>query len=207
MGQALKLVHPSLEFSEFLRLIATLMPLQVSQNEISSVADEYSYSLSDGVLSLASLFNDLPKEFQIWCDHKKLKFSDLRPLLRVRPLDISPYLQALSQTSASKSQGTEILELLVDLLGVLKSERFMNEKNPDVWFLELRKLAHPTTVAKDDERANKVRKFSWPVQTKGSWMRWGDQAGLSIQIQSSSPKDLEKKLEELKRICGEWEQI
>lgn len=202
--EALCAVYPELQFTEHLRLISLLLELDFENDAIESLAKHYGFPHHREVSVLARVFNDLPKEFQSWSDEKQLNFSDLRPLLRKSSKLTDVFFGCYPNIKASKQQGCEILELLIDLEDHQLPVQLLSENSAESWLSILKKLRYPLTTTEDSSHSEQIRSWSWPSDTKGSWKRWGDKAGLSIQIQTYSPEDLSNKLSMLERISKEW---
>lgn len=207
LSEALQAIYTELEYVSFLRLCAFLeKDLEGPTQEIQSLESRFHYRWNEESQALLARWIGLPNDFQTWTIEKKLKFNDLRPLLRADLNEIKPFLGKLSQTQASKSIGTEILECLCDLDGTtLEATAQLLEKNDSsLWLRTLKELSHPTASAKDSQRREKVRAWPWPTRMKGEWKRQGDQAGLAVEIYATNPADFAKKIESLNELCQRW---
>lgn len=206
MGQALESIHTELEYLNFLKLCSFIECLCLPIDEIQSLESQFHYRWNDEAKELFGLWLKLPTGFQLWTTEKKLKFSDLRPLMRADLEAVIPFLEKLSRTQASKSIGTEILERLCDLpqSDFKNLQSLLEQTDVANWLETLKKLTFPITFEKDLQRIQKVKSWPWPSRMKGEWKRQGDQAGLSIEIYSTNPNDFEKKIKDLTDFCNRW---
>ncbi len=209
LAEALMTIHAPIEYLDFLILCEWLdHEIKPTENEIRSLEENLHFRWNEEGQKLLQLFRKTPPSFREWCFSKKLRFNDLRPILRADLAEISVYLEHFQKMQPSKTVGCEILELLCDLsLGPKVSElgSVFENSNAEAILEKLKALNAPISSMKDQARKEKVRSWPWPLRVKGEWKRMGDQAGVHVELFSTHPKDLELKIQELKKICEKWE--
>lgn len=207
LAQSLEAIHTELEYLNFLKVCLYLEEsLDEAAQEIGSLEEHFHFRWGGEARELLQQWLRLPEEFKSWSLEKKLKFNDLRPLMRARLNLISPYLEKLPLTQASKSIGTELLERLCDLRAedYETATDLLSRPEASFWLERLKKLSLPMTSEKDLKRMERVKSWPWPSRMKGEWKRQGDQAGLFVEFYSTNPADFEKKIKDLNQFCERW---
>lgn len=207
LAQALEAIHTELEYLNFLKLCFFLEEhLSDAPSEILFLEQQFHYRWNEEARELLQQWRKLPLEFQEWSLEKKLRFNDLRPLLRADLDFVPPFLEKLPLTLASKSVGAELLERLCDLAEKdrIAAGELLGRPEASFWLEHLKKISLPLTSEKDLRRMEKVRSWPWPPRMKGEWKRQGDQAGLFVEIYATTPQDFEKKIGDLVQFCERW---
>ena len=175
--------------------------------EKQALESQSNFRWNEETEKLAALLPSLPENFKDWAKEKKLAFNDLRPLLRSQCSALQDHLRRLAELNPSKSVGTALIETLCDLspneienCGSVESVR--DAKN---WLEDLSKAKNPLTSSKDQKRREVVEKWPWPARMNGRWKRWGDQAGLEVQLSCLNPEDLDSKIAKLTEISKKWQ--
>jgi len=206
---ALKATHPELGLAELARLSAALEQTwpETFQEIRNGLFQEYSLRWSERLAQTLSLLKDTPPRFQDWVDEKHAGPRDLSVLLALpRPLEFYPFLEAMTQLELSRNDGVRALELGAELflMGRPLNDILPSTDRGPAYLRQLEKWRRPNSLAGDDLWRETVRQWPWPSQVQGKWQRFGDQAGLEINIRSTSPEDLHKKLERLLSIGNTW---
>lgn len=206
---SLKACHPELGLAEMARLTGRLkklwpdLYLELREALFSVYGLKWSTRLDD----VFSVLRSSPVEFQNWVDEKKFGARDLFPLLAVKELRLfDPFLKAIPGILLSKFEGARVLEYGVELFLM---DRPLNDllpsmNNGGLWLRRLEQWRRPQTAVQDDEKRRQMTEWPWPAHVQAQWQRFGDEAGLEIKIRTTSPEDLEKKLERLMTIPETW---
>ena len=153
-------------------------------------------------MDLSQILNQSP-DFKSWVENKKLSARELSILTEFSELDsIQMVLEWIGKNQPSHSQGAQILELSGELLLMGKSLKllFEQELNPKLLLKKLQNLRHPLSSKRDDLRSKIIKSLPWSSFIKGKWVRENDSGYLEVSFQSSSVKDLEKKIKNLEQI-------
>jgi len=170
-----------------------------------------------------------PDCFQKWCHEKKMNLMDLASLLSVtkEQLTQSKYLnqffQDISSFNFSKSIGSQVLELGIELFLIedtfdfqnkneseskteLKSEtnkldfqQLSQAKSAEAYLEILKKARFPMTYKQDLSIEKKWQNISWPSQAQVRFTRYGDKAGVEMRLFVSQATDLKKYLISLEK--------
>lgn len=189
-------VHPLLTLPEIARVLQH--PLSTDWLNKDRLIQSYGFYPSPDFHKISELLAQLPMDFQNWVAIKKVGPSELFPLLS---LDINVSIQianSLMEKSESKSELVQKIEWLSDLLLMNHSIDSLLDKN----LSELRALRFPETVKRDEKLKNTSLPWSGPIKTK--MHRKGDTAGFDIQFFASSPVELEKIADNLKKVASSW---
>lgn len=208
LGEALKAINAQLEYVSFLKL-SCYLENQNLQEHIPSLESHFYFRWNDEAKELFQRLQKFPQSFALWSEEKKLKFNDLRPLLRTAlSEELFQLLGQLSESKLSKSEGTEIIEALCDLTPEERKSATLNlSKKPfKQWPHILREALYPETTKRDMARQKKVRSWPWPPRMSGDWKRVGDQAGIKLEAFVMTPEDLEKKMVNLQGFLERWKQ-
>lgn len=206
---AIKSVHPDLGLSELARLSERMK--QMSPELFTELREhffqEYGLRWSDRLRDILPLLTSTPTAFQNWVDDKKLSPRDLSVLLVVKDLpSFFPFLLAMTEMGFSRSEGVRALEFGAELflMGRPINDLLPSSGKAGPYLQQLERWRRPQTSQGDEQWRETVSRWPWPSQVQGKWQRFGDQSGLEIQIRSTSPQDLRKKLERIITIGNSW---
>ncbi len=201
--------HPELALAELARLTAALQ--NMNREFFVEIGEGlfalYGLRLNDRLMQVLEVLVGCPREFQTWCDDKKMSARDLAPLLAVADVrEISPLLLELPKMMISKFEGARALELFVELylMGRPLNDLLPTSDNGGLYVRRLERWRRPGASERDEEWRKTVGEWPWPAQVQAEWQRFGDQAGLEIKIRTTSPDDFAKKLERLSEIPDTW---
>jgi len=207
--EAITACYPELHFCELSRLFANLkrarpeLAQELTANLFAAYGLRWCERLSDTVNAILQT----PVAFQKSVDEKKWGTRDLAPLLALKsPGEITPFLTALSEMPLGKSQAVQALEWVIELylLGRPLNDLMPADHDGDAYMRRLKQWRKPVSVNSDEQWTRTVGQWPWPAHVQGRWQRFGDQAGLEIKIQTTSPQDFHKKLERLISIRDAW---
>lgn len=204
-----KACHPELALSELARLV---MCIQNMNREFFVEIGEglfslYGLRLNDRLMQVLEVLVRTPREFQNWCDEKKMGARDLAPLLAVEDVhEIEPLLRELPRMVISKFEGARALEMFVELFLMNRpiNDLLPTSDNGGLYVRRLEGWRRPAASEHDEEWRRKVGQWPWPSQVQAEWQRFGDQSGIEIKIRTTSPDDFQKKLESLAGIPDTW---
>lgn len=204
-----KACHPELTLAELARLVVCFQ--KMNQEFFVEIGEGlfsiYGLRLNDRLMQVLEVLVKCPREFQNWCDDKKMGARDLAPLLAVTDVnEIAPLLLELPRMTISKFEGARALELFVELylMGRPLNDLLPTSENGGLYVRRLEGWRRPNAEVKDEEWRKTVGQWPWPSQVQAEWQRFGDQAGLEIKIRTTSPDDFQKKLESLAGIPDTW---
>jgi hypothetical protein len=144
---------------------------------------------------------------EAWLAEKSLSPRELAPLLvvpeeRLRNLTV----QRITNSSATRSQGARLLELLSEILAIhlepipfskpFESE-FGYQEDVDRWIQHLEVLRFPTTRRRDEEMTTRLKTLDLPSKVKAEFRRHGDETGVELKISAKGPQEMRKLLLEL----------
>lgn len=148
-----------------------------------------------------------PLEFQNWVDDKKVSVRDFSPLLALPDVtELTPLFAALPKMVISRFEGVRSIELVTELylMGRPLNDLLPTSDNGSLFVRRLEKWRRPQAEGHDEEWQKTVEQWPWPAQVKAEWQRFGDQSGIEIKIRTTSPEDLQKKLERLQFVPEQW---
>lgn len=202
-------IYPKLGLGEFARwrkALSAQWPEECREWQ-DGFARTYGWRWSDRLSQTLDALLQTPLVFQAWVDTKEVAPRDLSPLLALPNIaDFDLFLRALADLPVSRSEGTRALELGVELFLL---DRPLNDllpasDAPQEYLRRLERWRRPRTEQADESWRQELSRWPWPSQVQGQWSRVGDQAGLEIKIRTTSPQDLNKKLERLRDIQDTW---
>lgn len=206
---AFKALHPELGLGELARFSGRFEKLwpdlyvELREALFSVYGLKWSARLSEVLGVLAAT----PLVFQNFVDEKKWGTRDLSPLLILKdPRQFDVVLEALAGISLSKFEAVRALEYVIELymMGRPLNDLLPSTDNGALWLRRLEQWRRPETSARDEDQRRHVAQMPWPPHVQAQWQRFGDEAGLEIKIRTTSPEDLEKKLERLMTIPETW---
>lgn len=207
---ALIVTYPELSYCE---LIEVLKKLKVSTpiNE-KIIFQQYGFALDRKLEQLNERLPSLPPSFWSWCLRHYLSPRDLFPLLSLAsPQDLSLSLDKISEVQASRSLGTQLLELVVEcfLIGTSDSDLVSLLNNApssmqpaDHWLVNLKALRFPQTLKRDVEKQKSLLSLPWTKDLQTRWLRQGDRSGVEVKFFAATPKELQKHVEQLQKIVA-----
>lgn len=207
--EALVACHPVLGLGELARLFFQLEKSrpELAREFATSLFAAYGLRSSDRMLETLRRLFECPLKFQNLVDDKKFGVRDLAPLLAVKDVgEIALFLNALCDLELSKSLATQALELVIELylLGRPLNDLLPTSNDGGAYVERLLAWRRPKSSLSDEQWSQTVSQWPWPAQVHGSWQRFGDQTGIEIKIRTTSPQDLDKKLERLSAIPETW---
>lgn len=170
---------------------------------ITGLLEHWGFRWTDQTTEIADRALALPAEFRRWLIAKRVSPAELTVLLSNSQFDLTPFLQGLLAAGATRQQGTQALELGIELqlLGHQMSAIVLaTNESTENWLLRLKTLRYPETTRKDQESRDKMRELPWPGQSQVRWVRQGDRSGLELKLFVANPSDLRKSLLSLQKI-------
>lgn len=202
-------IHPELSFIELSRLHQRL-PL--SAEEIPQLWSLYGYRWREALAETVQRVLSVPREIQNLFQEKKMGPNDLAPLRSLTDTaGLSPYWRPMIQCQASKSELIKILELLVELTLLGKTDLAdhhsttpSTENTMDlsarVWLQKLNRLRYPMSSSSEDACDKKIKEIHWPLRSDARWTRRGDLSGIELKMFFSHPQELKRSLMKLEQI-------
>lgn len=202
--------YPDLGLCELARLSANLKTVwPESYQEIrDGLFRAYDLRWSERLEDTLNLIATTPLKFQEWADGKKLGARDFSPLLALaNPKEFSPFLFAMADLEATRSEGVRILENGVELfmMGRPLNDLLPTQKNGGEYLRLLEKWRRPKALGSDEQWKQEISKWPWPSHVQAQWQRFGDQSGLEIKLRATSREDLLKKLQQMNSISDNWQ--
>ncbi len=143
---------------------------------------------------LFSKLQETPQCFLNWAHNKQLGHRELQPLLSLNNLEvISPLLQQFPRQGLSRNDGKVVLDLLVDLVLMKKTETELEPKENQNWLETLKSLRNPMSRG---IRPKSVKE-GWPKYVQVVNFRQGDRVLQKMQITFLDQDDLHGKLQRL----------
>lgn len=160
----------------------------------------------ESIKKLAPKLVTMPFNFLNWLHQKAIAAQDLAPLHALDVERLHSYFEPILMARPSKTEGIQILELLVDLILLEKSESLLQEalKGPtaNLVLKNLKELRYPQTAARDQQQAQ--NQLNWPGQVTAKFQRRGDRSGYDLHFFASHPSELKKTLQQLEKVAEEW---
>ena len=197
IGPLLKEIFGSLNFGEIAELYnkSQVYP-QTKDWNWGSILENFGFQNSQRNFNLLLRVSQLPSEFLFWIRSRKSSPADLMPLLGLKKLDLYTDLwREIPKQNVSRNEGRMILDLLVDLILMGKSQDLLQPRSH--WLNELQKMRSPMTLEKDC----KIDSSSWPRYVQIRQSRQGDKVLGQLQITYTDATDLNQKLQRL----SQWE--
>lgn len=161
---------------------------------------QYNLRFNENTIKTFKALSACSSDFLTWASSKKLSQRDLAPLRLLKDPQLAHPLEAqIATINPSKTLGTQILELGVDLL-LMGKELSYTQVNAEKFLRELKSLRYPNTSSKDETRQVKSVQLPWPASVKADWIRKGDTSGIEIRFFAKSQQELEKKLNGLQLV-------
>jgi hypothetical protein len=199
----LKCLHTDLSYIEILNLHVCLerKPQLMAETTAAEFFMHFGLKLDDNLNLTNSLVLKLPKNFLNWCAHKKWGPQDFAPLRAYSDglTQLTPFLEAINNP-LSKNDGTQIFELLVELLMLGKDLRYLLELDLLQWHSALKKERYPMASAQSNKNEELIKKMSWPLHSQPKWIRKGDKSGIELKLFFSHPQELERSLIKLEQL-------
>jgi hypothetical protein len=152
---------------------------------------QWSERLSD----LCHQLQNTPQTFQEWARLKQMDVKDLQPLLSLKGrVRIDPLLEDIAQLKVSRTEGKQILDLLVDLILMEnQTESLRAQDNPN-WLKVLKQKRYPMSHAQEKHTPSNK---NLPRYAQIVNFRQGDRLLKKLQITYSDSQDLKDKLNRL----------
>lgn len=189
-------IHPYLTLPEIARVLEH--PLAEGWLNKDLLVQNYGYYPSPDFYSICQLLIRLPRNFQDLVGMKKLGLSELLPFVNLKFEIINKIAESILEKSESKSEIAKRIELLSDLILMNQPVDQLLQKS----LIELHALRFPETTKRDENLKTLQLPWSSPIRTK--MHRKGDSAGFDVQFFASSPVELEKIAESLKKVASTW---
>ncbi len=190
-------IYKELNIFELSRLFA-IEP----QLDFSYLAERSGFSWCENLkLSLITIKN-LDLATQHWMEQKSFSARDIQILRSFSDYQkLIPIFDYLKNSSASKSEAVQILEIAGELILL---ERPLPQLNTSSAALieDLEKLRSPMANSTTQTKNNKLGEWSWPKSTSGKFMRRGDQTQIEVKIQASSAQELKTRLSALEGLSA-----
>lgn len=191
-------VYFELSFAEMARLVDKAknhqwLPIELIIQKFGWLANPSFYKVAECLLTT-------PIGFQNWCAEKKLGPMDLIPLASAKSLNLIPLFHDILSLKLSKSVGTKVLELAIELLLMGKSYSDIAPESSETWAQKLQQLRYPNSSQNDSLEKEKLISLPWPGMSQAKWARQGDKTGVELKLFVSQPSDLKKYLQSLEKV-------
>ena len=158
------------------------------------------------IKSLTSFVTSLNQEFLAWLHEKNVRAQDLASAILIKPGQLEKFLGDFLKLNPSKSEGVQILELLIDLILLEKPKEILSsslqQKNASAALVQLKELRYPQTTRRD--RLQSHINLSWPQNVNAKFQRRGDRAGFDLQVFVGNSNELKKTINHLEKVIEEW---
>ena len=158
------------------------------------------------LVDLYDIFYKFP-EFYKWVQKKKLTSRDLSILTEIKKeSQIKSLLSLIELYNPTYSEGLQILEWGGEILLMEKSIKSLASRKKTFELIEdLKKLRHPETSLRDEQKSQTINSLNWPSSFRAQWMRKGDRGGVSIRFEIFSLKDLKQRIQHLESVYKKLE--
>ncbi len=188
-------LYPNLTFMEKARL--THHPLVTEMTSPFYLLNEF-YGFNTQLNKISSLLLQLKPHMQKWLSQKSFGPSELLALM-----DFSiEEMDRLIAISIEKNDSRQLASLRFELMQELKGLGYNFDTLIPLEIEELKKCRYPITHLRDEKFLTYVK--NWPVKTRAKAQRRGDLIGFDVNFFVSSPAELEKLSEQLKKVANEW---
>ncbi|MEK6773635.1 MAG: hypothetical protein AABY64_06825 [Bdellovibrionota bacterium] len=163
----------------------------------------------ENLSALATSLITFPMELLCWIHEKDVGVQDLAPLKAISFEQIHHFIESFLKTRPSKTEGVQILELVVDLtlLGTSQEEILSAmDGGAHIALKNLKVLRYPNTMDRDQDLKGKLL-LSWPSNIQTKFQRRGDRAGFDLQLFVSSSTELKKTVNHLEKVVEEWKSL
>ncbi len=145
-----------------------------------------------------------PFEFQEWLAAKKPSYKELSILSQLEdPCAFNKVLLQISDLKLSRSEATSLLELAIECFLIhdtpLEELEAQKSESKAQWMQRIKKLRFPNTNEIDTSKKEEIEKLSLPQFVQARWTRIGDEAGIELKFLAKNSKDLENKMQAVKR--------
>ncbi len=208
--------HPILGLAEAARFIDKLRASKLDPSlwDVKTIALSAQVHANDRSIKILKLLSSTPTEFQMWADEKALGLRDLEPLVtlcesQIPDSALHKLLKLLAQSTLTKSQGAEFLDVLADLRmkGRELDSLALTPPISESTLKLLRRQTRPLSEDRDEAQAEAMRRLPWPPRTKAQWHRSGDESFLELRMKARSPEDLQLTLEKLSKVSECWSDL
>lgn len=189
-------IYPLLTMPEIARIINH--PLSQKILKPQELIQTMGFHDSADFRKVLNLVVQLPEAFQDWISAKKIGAQELYPLLNLTIEKATMLTNRLVELNETKSETIQRLEWTSDLI-------LMNHDLKKLLLLslvELREARFPNTTLRDEHL--KSLNLPWSSRLKPKMQRRGDQAGFDVQFFASTPVELEKLADNLKKVASAW---
>ncbi|MCE3009711.1 MAG: hypothetical protein LW875_03765 [Proteobacteria bacterium] len=207
-----KSLYPDLSFAEFGLLMKVVefqgLPFNFPRE---ALAAQRGWNTNESFWKILKATQELPAGFLKWCAEKKMAPMECSPLLVAQDLNLSPLLLFIVHFGFSKSQGSQALEMGIELLLLgksfadLKLDSIQSRDQIESWMSFLRDLRYPQTQTRDREVQAYFKSLPWPGSSQTRWVRQGDKSGLEIKLFVAQPSDLKRYLQSLNKVQEQLE--
>lgn len=198
----LKSLYEDLSYVEVLRLHTCLEKTpHLTEQTTEEFFSTFGLKLDENLKQTNSLVIKLPKHFLNWCALKKMGPQDFAPLKSIDEEipKLHLFLEKFNNL-VSKSDGSQIFELLIELLMMEKNIDHLLQLEVSQWLPNLKKMRYPLTSEQVQIKDALVQKMNWPLHSQAKWVRKGDKSGVELKLFFSHPQDLKRSLIKLEQI-------
>ncbi|MFN7262456.1 MAG: hypothetical protein ACK5RO_01330 [Pseudobdellovibrionaceae bacterium] len=207
-----KSLYPELSFAEFASLAHAVESSRLPFSfPFEALAPQRGWNPNESFWKILKTTQKQPSGFLHWCAEKKMGPMDCSPLLVSQDLNLNPLLHFIVNYGLSKSQGAQVLEMVIELLLLgktyedLRLPEVQSRDQVEAWIHSLREIRYPQTQARDREAQAYFKSLPWPGSSQTRWVRQGDKSGLEIKLFVSQPSDLKRYLQSLSKVQEQLE--
>lgn len=202
-------LYPSVSLVELARIYRNWTLLVANQNKAwirfwPKLQKHYGFKDSENFRSFLIMLLQTPLKFQEWISQKNPSYKELSILTQLEDISsFKTFLVKFEELKLSRSEGCSALELAIEvhLIQNLDIRHLLPQEteNKILWLQRLRKLRFPNTDQLDRHKKNEIEKLSLPQFVRAKWTRIGDESGVELKFLAKNSKDLENKLNAVKR--------
>lgn len=201
-------LYPQLTFCELADLFQLIQKNKLTDSypiNLKNLFSKYNYFYNAELVADMNLIIRLPESFKKWATEKKLQPGDLLPLRAVQDLtSINLWLIQWNSLSVSRSDGTQLLELLCDLSLQGKLNLKVPEKYSTELMRELKKLRYPEATKRETDLNQALSLLPWTKEINTKTERRGDTLGVEIKFFIRNAQDLKNKIDSQSRVLESW---
>ncbi len=197
-------IVPQLSLVQFCFLLGSSLFSQIFDEEYFATKAQLG-NISQ-IKSLIPVVTSLNQDFLAWLHEKCIRAQDLASFVLIKPEQLEKFLGPFLKLNPSKSDGVQILELLIDLILLEKPDEFifrsLQQKNASAALVQLKELRYPQTANRDHLQSQ--INLSWPQNVNAKFQRRGDRAGFDLQVFVGNSNELKKTINNLEKVIEEW---
>lgn len=202
MADVLAFIYPQLTLPELARLYTKLKVIKEIK-DWGHFFSLYKIRFCENLISTLDILVQTPISFQLWVSQKQIQARELSPLKCISNfVDIEPFLNKFLELNLTRSQGIQVLELLIELIEMKISKEVLHSLmngSPNSIHVKLMEMRYPLATEKQNNVQNKLDNIFKVTGVEALSRRYGDKSGVEVKFFSETNWDFQQRLNSLNK--------